>query len=223
MRPFTLPPHRIFLCCASATALCCALFCASARAAQSVSLAGRFGDQALLVIDGGAPRTARIGQTVQGVKLLALSDNSASVDVNGRRLTLGLGAAPLSVGATAAQRTVLIAQSNGQFLTEGRVNNQMVRMMVDTGASRVTLSREQAQRLGLSLQGGQPAVVHTANGSVSATLIDLATVRVGQIELRDVPAVVQNAPLPFALLGMSFLQRVNLQHDGDRMVLTPRY
>ena len=192
-------------------------------AAASVGLAGKFGDQALLVIDGGAPRTLRIGQTVQGVKLLALSDQQATVEVSGQKMQLGLGAAPLSVGATAAQRTVLFARSNGQFVTECRINGELLRMMVDTGATRITLSREQAQRLGINLQNGRASAVNTANGTIPATLIDLDKVRVGHIELHNVPAVVINTPMPYALLGMSFLQRVNMQHDGDRMTLSPRY
>lgn len=220
--PARLAPRRLHFGRMAAALATCAL-CSQVFAANSVGLAGRFGEQALLVIDGGAPRTVHVGQTVQGVKVLALADNSATVELNGQKLTLGLGAAPLSVGATAAQRTVLFARTDGQFVTEGRVNGNLVRMVVDTGASRITLSKTQAQRLGLSLQGGQRSAVRTANGTVPATLIDLDKVRVGQIELRNVPAVVLDTSLPYALLGMSFLQRVNMQRDGDRMVLTPRY
>ncbi len=191
--------------------------------AQSVSLAGSFGDKALLVIDGAAPRAVAVGQSQQGVKVVRVGDDSAVVSVGGQQQILRVGTSPVNLAGKGAASTVLQALPNGQFVTEGRINGKLVRMMVDTGATLVSLSREQADQLGIALQGGRPIAVHTANGVVAATEVMLRSVRVGTIERREVPAVIQDSPLPIVLLGMSFLKHLDLQHGADQLTLTARY
>ncbi len=200
-----------------------ALFGSSvAASAQSVSLVGSFGDKALLVIDGAAPKALAAGQSQHGVKVERVDDGSALVSVGGQQQVLRVGSSPVNLAGKGAATAVLQALPNGQFVTEGRINGKLVRMMVDTGATMVSLSRSQAIQLGLSLQGGRPIAVHTANGVVQATQIVLSSVRVGAIERREVPAVIQDSSLPIVLLGMSFLKHLDLQHSADRLTLTAR-
>ncbi len=194
----------------------------AAACAQSVSLVGSFGDKALLVIDGAAPKAVAAGQSQQGVKVVRVGDSSAVVSVGGQQQELRVGASPVNLAGKGPASTVLQALPNGQFVTEGRINGKLVRMMVDTGATMVSLSRAQATQLGLSLQGGRPMSVHTANGVVQATEILLSSVRVGTIERREVPAVIQDSSLPIVLLGMSFLKHLDLRHDADQLTLTAR-
>ena len=94
-----------------------AAIAAGTAAAQTVTLNGTSGDRlALLVIDG-LPRTLAVGQTVQGVKLLALTEGDARIEVAGRQLTLRIGAAPVKLGAAlkdgAGTEVVLTAGSAG--------------------------------------------------------------------------------------------------------------
>lgn len=200
------------------------LWCGAGLAsAQSVSMVGSFGDKALLVIDGAAPKALAPGQNFHGVTVVRVGDSSAVVSVGGQQQELRVGTSPVDLAGKGAQPTVLQALPNGQFVTEGRINGKLVRMMVDTGATMVSLSRDQAGQLGLSLRGGTPIAVHTANGVVRATQVMLSSVRVGTIEQREVPAVIQDSPLPIALLGMSFLKHLDLRHTPDQLVLTPRY
>ncbi|HET8995248.1 MAG TPA: TIGR02281 family clan AA aspartic protease, partial [Acetobacteraceae bacterium] len=180
-------------------------------------------DKALLVIDGATPKALSPGQTVRGVRVVRVGDGSAVISVGGRQQELRVGASPVDLAGKGLQPTVLQALPNGQFVTEGRINGKLVRMMVDTGATMVSISREQADQLGLSLRGGTPIAVHTANGVVRATQVMLGSVRVGTIEQREVPAVIQDSPLPIVLLGMSFLKRLELRHDADQLILIPRY
>lgn len=194
----------------------------AAQAATSVALSGRFGDEALLVIDGGAPRALSPGQSANGVTVISVGDQQATVELNGRRLQLRIGSAPVALGRVAGQRTVLIANAAGGFATEGSINGKPIRMVIDTGATLVSLSRQQAQHLGLSLDGGEPTRILTANGVIIGTRVTLSRVRVGSIELHDIAAVVSDSPMPFALLGMSFLRQVNMRHDGNELTLTPR-
>ena len=71
-------------------------------AAQQVSIGGVSGSRALLIVDGGAPRFVAAGQTHQGVKLLKVEGDTATVEIDGRRQTLRVGEAPVSLGGGAA-------------------------------------------------------------------------------------------------------------------------
>lgn len=102
------------------------------------------------------------------------------------------------------------ADSSGHYSVEALVEGTAVRFLVDTGASDVTLSPRDAERIGLDLdrlQFNRP--YQTANGLVMGAPVTLARIRIGPIEVRDVAASVNGAPLGASLLGMSFLQRLS--------------
>ncbi|MGL4409523.1 MAG: retropepsin-like aspartic protease family protein, partial [Zoogloea sp.] len=69
----------------------------------------------------------------------------------------------------------------------------------------------------------QPASLQTANGVVQAWRVKLDTVQVGDVTLRNVDGIVHGADMPFVLLGMSFLNRMEMRRDGNTMVLRQRY
>jgi aspartyl protease family protein len=96
-------------------------------------------------------------------------------------------------------------------------------MLVDTGATMIALSASDAVRLGIDYRKGQPGMVSTANGSAPVYLVKLDTVKIGNIELNQVDALIQENGLPFALLGMSFLNRTEMRREGEQMTLTKRY
>ncbi len=101
------------------------------------------------------------------------------------------------------------ADSSGHYNVEALVNGVPVRFLVDTGASDVTLSPRDAERIGLDpdrLKFNRP--YRTANGVVMGAAVNLPSIRVGPIELHDVTGSVNGAPLAASLLGMSFLERL---------------
>lgn len=113
---------------------------------------------------------------------------------------------PVALNANAVQIT---ASENGDFLTMGEVNGVRVRFAVDTGASDVVLSPEDAQRVGVdtsSLYYNQ--MTETANGAGRSAAITVKSLSVGPIGFRDVPVAVNQAPMTTSLLGMSFLRRM---------------
>jgi aspartyl protease family protein len=118
-------------------------------------------------------------------------------------------------------RTVVIPSENGHFAAEARVDGRPVAFMVDTGASLITLRESEASRLGYRPRDNDYTVrVSTANGEGRAAAIELSTVEVGEIMLRDVPAlVVPDDALSVNLLGMSFLSRVRWQYERGQLVL----
>lgn len=201
--------------------------CAHAAMAQSVVLAGMLGSRALVIVDGSAPKSVAVGESHKGVKLHSTDGDTAVVEVAGRRQTLRVGEAPANVGAGAGavggDKIVLTASSGGHFLKQGQINGKSVELMVDTGATSVGIGIEDAKRLGLNYQAGQPVRVSTANGTVLGWRIKLASVRVGDVEIFDVDGVVSSGSMPYVLLGNSFLTRFQMTRTNDQMVLLKRY
>jgi aspartyl protease family protein len=214
---------------AVSTALLLALLAghAVAQSTPQVALSGVSGQKALLVIDGAAPKFLAAGQTHQGVKLLSVDGDSATVDIQGQRHVLQVGAAPVSVGKGRSdgggQRIVLTADPSGHFLPDGQINGKSVKFMVDTGATTVALGAAEAQRINLKYDHGRRIQMSTANGLSTGYLIRLASVRVGDVVAYDVDAVVSPQPMPFVLLGNSFLNRFQMQKNNDQLTLEKRF
>ena len=187
-------------------------------AAQQVSLGGVSGSRALLIVEGGAPRFVGVGQTHQGVKLLKLDGEVATVEIDGRRQTLRVGEAPVSLG-----RVVMTADSRGHFSPAGQINGRSVQFLVDTGATEVILSESEAKRINLDFAKGQRVTVSTANGQVNGHRIQLDSVRVGEAQIFGVSAIVLPQPMPSVLLGNSFLNRFQMQRTNDQLTLERRY
>ena len=78
-------------------------------------------------------------------------------------------------------------------------------------------------RLGLDYRKGRRGMTNTANGRVPVYGVTLDRIRVGDIELSSVEAVVIEQGLDITLLGMSFLNRVEMRRDGQTMTLMRRF
>ena len=200
---------------------------AGAAAAQSVTLQGMLGNKALLIVDGGAPKSVAPGESHKGVKVLSTLGDQAVVEIEGRRHTLRVGDAPASVGGGAGpargSRIVLTAGSGGHFLTAGAINGRAVQFMVDTGATSVAMGVADAERLGVDYRKGQLSRGNTANGIVTTYLVKLHSVRVGEVEVFEVDAAVLPAMSGPILLGNSFLSRFQMTRMNDQLVLERRY
>ena len=196
----------------------------AAIAAQSVSLQGSMGaNKALLVIDG-QPQTLAVGGSARGVTLRRLGDGEAEVDVGGQLRVLRLGAAPSRVGtgvaATGSGSSIVLPMgAGGHFGAAGSINGKQVNFLVDTGATSVALSQSEANRIGLEWKRGRPGMTQTANGTVPIYAVNLTSVRLGDVEIANVAAVVLPSDMPVVLLGNSFLNRFNMRRDNDVMRL----
>ena len=198
--------------------------------AQSVALSGVLGSKALLVIDGDTPRALAAGDSLQDVRVLQVSGDTAEVEIKGRRQTLRLGEAPISLGGRGAaagdpalgRRVVLKADNRGHFIERGQINGKTMVYMVDTGASSVAIGRSDAERMGLPFLKGQPVMMRTANGDAQGWSLRLDSVRVGDVEVFGVDAVVAPLAMPYVLLGNSFLAHVQMTRQGSEMVLERR-
>lgn len=208
--------------------LLCVLASMATAQAQTVVLSGVLGGKALLVVDGAPPKSVAAGETHRGVKLLSAQGNQAEVEINGKRQTLRLGDGPVSAEPSATEagdrrRIVLHAGSNGHFRTPGQINGKTVNFIVDTGASVVSMSITDADAIGLPYKSGQTVQVSTANGVTVGWRTRLATVRLGSVDVYDVEALVTPAPMPYVLLGNSYLTRFQMTRMNDQLVLEQRY
>ena len=201
------------------------LVLAATAQAQRVVLSGRMGERALLVVDG-QPYTVSVGQTVAGVKLLRWNGEVADVERSGRSYPMRVGETPVLLGVaaprSAGREIVMTAGSGGHFTAGGTINGKQVRFMVDTGATLVSLGRDDAERLGVDLASARRGNAQTANGPVPVWLVTLNSVRIGEVELSNVGAAVLPQAMPMVLLGNSFLARLNMKRDNDVMRLELR-
>jgi aspartyl protease family protein len=196
------------------------------QAAPAVALSGIMGNKALLVIDGGPPKMLAPGDSHRGVKVVSAGGDSATLEIAGQRQTLRVGGAPVQVGqpapAGSGVRIVLTADSGGHFVTQGMINSRPVQFLVDTGATAIGIGLSDAERLGLDYKKGEPVNVGTANGMARGWRIRLNSVRLNDVEVREVDAVVTPTSMPFVLLGNSYLARFQMSRNSEQMVLEKR-
>jgi aspartyl protease family protein len=134
-----------------------------------------------------------------------------------------MAAAPVPAPAGVSNsRTVTLSSGNdGHFRTDARVDGRRLELVVDTGASQIALRSGDAARLGIHPTPRDYTVkVATANGMTRAAPVELRTVEIGNIVVRDVRALVHpDEALGVNLLGMSFLSRVRWTHERGRLIL----
>jgi len=113
-------------------------------------------------------------------------------------------------GGSRAGPAQVLRAADGHYWAEARIDGRAVRVLVDTGASVVALTREDALRLGLRLSPSDfVRTVQTAAGAARAAPVTLGSVAIAGAEVRDVQALVVEKGLEQSLLGMSYLGRLS--------------
>lgn len=194
--------------------------------ALEVSVVALFADKAMLSIDKGKPRTLRVGETWNGVTLVSADSEAAVISIKGKkqRLKIGEGAYSTATISTGRSTTTLTADRAGHYFTTGTINGASVRFLVDTGATMVSMSIDDARRAGVNYLAGTRGYSQTANGVAPVYRVKLESVKVGDIALTNVDGLVhESASLPVVLLGMSFLGQLEMRNAGDSLTLTKRY
>ncbi|HXK56208.1 MAG: TIGR02281 family clan AA aspartic protease [Gammaproteobacteria bacterium] len=213
-------PPRLMLFCAALIAVAVS---SAAQAVERIKVMALFPEKAMVEIDG-TRRFLRVGEpSPEGVVLKSANARGAVIEVEGRSEQYQLGASYGGNFAATAKREVRIPRNRqGSFVTLGSINGRSTEMLVDTGATSMAMSEVEAKRLGIPYRfNGKRSGVQTASGVANAYQITLAQVQVGEIELKNVDAVVikGNSP-PGVLLGMSFLNRVKMEVEGSVLILS---
>jgi aspartyl protease family protein len=193
----------------------CASSCLAGTTVMVLSISGERVD---LLVNGSITRSLYRGETsAEGVYVVEVRNDSALVEVEGKSFRL----AP---GASTAPSAVLRADPRGHFLVEVAINGMPIRAIVDTGASTVALNLEDARRMGVDLIGAPSITVQTAAGPRRALRARLGSVQLGDIVLENIEATVSETnDLPIVLLGMSFLDQLDMQRSGRTLILTRRF
>ncbi len=196
-------------------------------AANKIALHALFKDKAILMVDG-ARRVLAKGQTSpEGVKLLGTDTQAeeAEIEFNGKREVLKLGVVIAGFTQSNKGSVTLWAEPSGHYFADGWINGVAVRFMVDTGATAIAMNSRVAKRIGLDYKKiGRRGFANTASGIVRTYNLKLNSVKVGGITLYNVDAGVIEGNFPVeVLLGMSFLGRLDIRRDGQKMELIQKY
>jgi len=199
---------------------------ALAAAGPEVRVLGLFSDKALLEIDGQRAMLGVGESGPQAIRLLAADSDRAVLEIDGTRRELRLDGRVSARKRTAPATEVRVWRNpQGMFTTVGSVNGLPVSFVVDTGATQVALNAVEARRLGIDYRvSGNPASVVTASGVEQAWSVTLERVKVGELELRNIAALIMDGNYPpVALLGMSYLGRLEISNSGRMMTLKKKY
>jgi aspartyl protease family protein len=188
--------------------------CAAQAWATTVYVTSVTSDAVQLIINGQTVRTLRVGEiSPEGVRLEGIQAGVASLIVDGRPARMGIGQSTLT-------QTVLTADARGHFFALARINGIPVQGIIDTGATHISLSAVEAQRLGIDYLRGQPGTSHTANGIIKVYVVNLAHVQIGDIAFANVTGSVRMDNSAVTLIGMSFLRHVDMRRSGNTLTLS---
>ena len=191
-----------------------------------VNIVGLFTNKAIIMVNGGKPKTLSVGQTSEGVKLIAADSKTATLQIEGKINQLGMGQAA-SVGgnsAGAASSVTLYADTQGHFMSDCLINGVSLKFLLDTGATTVALNSGDAKFANIDYKRGEPIQVSTANGVVTAYRVIIAQLKIGSITLNQVEGSVLEGGSPsIVLLGMSALNRLDMKRQDISITLTKKY
>lgn len=196
-------------------------------AVAEIRVMALFNNQATVMIDG-QTRTLRVGQrSPEGALLVSASSERAVIDYRGRRESYALSSNTrfsAGLGQPSESSVSLWPGNHGMYMANGSIGAHAVQFMVDTGATYIALNAQEARRLNIDFRQGQQVQLQTASKLEIGYLVRLPQVKVGSILVRDVEAVVLDAAFPATpLLGMSFLNRVDIQRSGQELRLRQRW
>lgn len=192
--------------------------------AAEVVVRGLFDGAALLDV-AGEQKLVRVGEHhPSGVKLLSANSHRAVVEIKGQRHQLSLNKGIGAIYREADKKEVVLQRNaNREYRTRIYINGRGIDAVVDTGATSMALSSAHARHLGISYQGGAEIAVATASGVSQGYAVQLNKVSVGSIERHHVEAIVIEGSFPHVvLLGMTFLEHVDLSESGNILTMSTR-
>ncbi|MCW8934199.1 MAG: TIGR02281 family clan AA aspartic protease [Gammaproteobacteria bacterium] len=195
------------------------LFSQQTKAVEKIEVQALMPGMVVLLIDGNRI-TLKTGGHSQGVKLISSTTQTAVLEVDGEQKSYQMGT---TVSTSFRPREVItervIIDNYGMFRSFGSINGHSVKFLVDTGASTVAMSAKDARSLGIQYQlEGTPTQASTASGLAKAWSVQLKTVRLGQLLEHNVRGMVVDGDYPRQiLLGMTFLNRMKVEKDGNTM------
>jgi len=199
--------------------LVCMTIASNVYAAPKINYRGMLYGKALIKVNGSYIKLTPGQTSKNGVKLLSANLQSIIVLVEGKRYRYKKGSIQGTILAEAEKITLKRDPGSGGYWTSGRINGKDVAFLIDTGASYVVMNKVQARALKIK-RGNKEIQISTATKTETAYQVTLDTVSVGDIELQNIPAIITKHKYPpYPLLGMSFLQHVEINQGNEQMIL----
>jgi len=195
------------------------------QAVEQLEIQALMPGMVVLTIDGERVTLKTNQVSPQGVKMISANTKSTVLEIDGQQKTYQMGT---TISTSFTQREEISEQiifdKHGMFKSHGSINGQSVALLVDTGATSVAMSEKDARKLGIQYRiDGQETRTSTASGIAKAWRVKLKTVRLGQLVERNVEGVVVEGNYPrIILLGMTFLNRMKVEKEGNKMIITKK-
>lgn len=200
------------------------VFSSAANAAETIVLKGLFGKKSALVSIDGDDYVLKMGKEKKGITLIKIEGQEAIIRVNDQQQRISLSK-QISIGyKQPTVKTVRISsQKGGHYWVAAQINGRAVDVIIDTGATTISMGASTAKNLGVDYRKGRPVRMSTANGVTEGRVVTLKKVTVGEISQYNVLATVSlNDALPIILLGNSFLSGVDMRTVNGVLVLEQR-
>lgn len=200
------------------------LFVSLTAQAVEINLIAIMGSKAMVEVDG-ARKLMEAGQSASGAKLLNVSADAVVFEAGGRKLTLSMDNRSIKSNISPeGGKKLVMPNDNGHFYAGLAINGLPLRGVVDTGATVLTLSSNHARAAGIDLSRATTGTAVTAQGTVATRQTTINTLRLGDIVLHNIDALVIDGQFPpTPLIGMNVLQRFTMQREADRLTLIQRY
>ncbi|NNE38536.1 MAG: retroviral-like aspartic protease family protein [Gammaproteobacteria bacterium] len=193
------------------------------NAEEDITILGLFKNRVIFKFNGKQYSMSPGDSNIQGIHLISADSEGALFELNGQQHHYSLGGhIGSSFRDSQADKVVTIApDSQGMYFVNGTINKHHARFVVDTGATLISMNKNEARRFGIDYKlTGQEALTNTASGTETVYVVTLKTVRVGDIELMNITAAVHDSDFPnVILLGNSFLNQVSIQREGKLLQL----
>jgi aspartyl protease family protein len=193
---------------------------------NAIKVVGLFKNAAIVQWNGKRVMLKQGKPSPSGLLLVASDTKSATIQVAGETKQYYLES---NIGGQYVRpeygEVVIARDGNRRYYTAGSINGQPVGFLVDTGATTIALNRNQATKLGIDFRlVGREGQAMTASGVARSFSVKLERVKVGDIELKNIDAAVVDGDFPATiLLGMSFLERVEMTEANGVLRLRKRY
>ena len=197
-------------------------------AIDKIIVNGLFKNKAIVTIDG-KQRVLKAGKpSPEGVLLIEANSKEALIEIDGEQKTYTVGSSQVGGNykkPSGGKKIMLTPDASGGYSVSGSINGSTVSFIVDTGATLVSMNSNIAKKLGIDYKIiGKESVAYTASGKDKIFIVNLKKVRIGEIELQNIKGAVHEGNFPvITLLGMSFLEKLNMKREGRVLELEKKY
>lgn len=192
----------------------------------SIIIVGLSKHKVVIMDETSAHKVLNIGDTTTGGLQLISSSSSVAVfkNENGQLISMGITnqiSAAYNYNQDEFNNEMISLNQNNQYETIISIEGKEAKGIIDTGANFVTINKNIAAQLNISYKKEENKVqVNTANDKTNGYKVILSTIKLGDIELHNIEAVIMDNDQPeTVLIGMSFLKNLDIKYSGDRLKL----